>query len=120
MKYLLILFILLLLTSGFYLLLRRSIVKIIFGITVLSHAANLIIFSVTNLSKAAPPIISDNLNGIPVPYADPIPQAIILTSIVISFALTAFSLVLIKKIYFTSGTEDVDTVNSSDIIYKNE
>lgn len=120
MKYLLILFILLLLTSGFYLLLRRSIVKIIFGITVLSHAANLIIFSVTNLSKAAPPIISDNVNGITAPYADPIPQAIILTSIVISFALTAFSLVLIKKIYLTSGTEDVDTVNSSDIIYKNE
>ena len=120
MKYLLILFILVLLTSGFYLILRRSIVKLIIGITLLSYAANLLIFTATNLTKYNPPIIPKNLNEVPEPFADPIPQSLILTSIVISFALTAFALILIKIIYLTHGSEDTDKVNSSDIIYKDE
>lgn len=120
MKYIIIFFILVLLTSGFYMLLRRSIIKLVIGLALLSHAANLIIFISSGITKYNPPLIPGNLGEVPAPFADPIPQALILTSIVISFALTAFSVILIKKIYLTTGSEDADDVNSSDIIYKDE
>ncbi|HPS65254.1 MAG TPA: NADH-quinone oxidoreductase subunit K [Ignavibacteria bacterium] len=120
MKYIIIFFILVLLTSGFYMILRRSLVKLIIGVALLSHAANLIIFTSATLTRFNPPLIPQNLGEVPAPYADPIPQALILTSIVISFALTAFSVILIKKIYLTTGSEDTDAVNGSDIIYKDE
>jgi len=120
MKLVIIFIVCILLTTGFYMILRRSIIKLVIGITLISHAANLIIFTAANITRFNPPVIPRNLEQAPVPFADPIPQALILTAIVISFALTAFSVVLIKRIYQSSGSEDSNAINSTDIIYPDE
>lgn len=94
--------------AGMYLMVRRSIVKMIFGLALLGNAANLLIFTVGRLHRGRPPHIP--LDGsLPVlPVADPVPQALILTAIVIGFGLQAFALVLIKRVYQTVGSDDQD------------
>lgn len=94
--------------AGMYLMVRRSIVKMIFGLALLGNAANLLIFTVGRLHRGRPPHIL--LDGsLPVlPVADPVPQALILTAIVIGFGLQAFALVLIKRVYQTVGSDDQD------------
>ena len=101
--------------AGFYLMLRRSMVKLIFGLVLLSHAANLLIFTAGGLVRAKPPLIPP---GDLVPakeFADPVPQALILTAIVISFAVIAFAAVLVKRVYRTVGSGDVDELKATDI-----
>lgn len=92
--------------SGIYLLLRRSMVKMIIGLTLLSNGVNLIIFLLGGVDKGKPPILSAPLES----FADPVPQALILTAIVISFGLTAFAIVLIQKVYEVLGTDDLDKI----------
>lgn len=92
-------------TTGSFLVMRRSSVKLILGLALLSHAINLTLFGTGMLRRAATPILSKELvhgaaPGYPNPadFADPIPQALILTAIVISFAITAFVVVLVKQL----------------------
>ena len=93
--------------AGMYLMVRRSIVKMIFGLALLGNAANLLIFTVGRLTRGRPPHVS--LDGIiQLPIADPVPQALILTAIVIGFGVQAFALVLIKRVYQTVGSDDQD------------
>jgi multicomponent Na+:H+ antiporter subunit C len=101
--------------AGFYLMLRRSIVKLIFGLVLLAHAANLLIFTAGGLVRGRPPLIpkGELLPG--TEFADPVPQALILTAIVISFAVIAFAAVLIKRVYRTLGSGDVDKLKATDI-----
>lgn len=101
--------------AGFYLMLRRSIVKLIFGLVLLAHAANLLIFTAGGLVRGRPPLIPKG-ELLPVTeFADPVPQALILTAIVISFAVIAFAAVLIKRVYRTVGSGDVDKLKATDI-----
>ena len=101
--------------TGLYLILRRSIVKLIFGLVLLGHAANLLIFVAGGLVRARPPLIPKG-DLVPGPeFADPVPQALILTAIVISFAVVAFAAVLIKRVYRTVGSGDVDELKATDI-----
>jgi multicomponent Na+:H+ antiporter subunit C len=58
-------------------------------------------------------VIAPDLTALEPPYADPVPQALILTAIVIGFGLTAFSLVLADRVHATAGTDDVDDVGRS-------
>lgn len=97
-----------------YLLLRRSIVKLILGIIFLSNATNLLLFTADGLTYASPALIKNG--NIDKPMADPIPQALILTAIVIGFGLIAFTLVLTYKYYDATGTEDLDEVKRTDPI----
>lgn len=97
-----------------YLMLRRSIVKLIIGLALLGNAANLLIFTVSGMSRARPPIIDEDLADLQVPYADPLPQALILTAIVISFGVLAFALVLLYRVYQVVGTDDLDDMRSTD------
>jgi multicomponent Na+:H+ antiporter subunit C len=101
-------------TVGFYLLVRRSVVKMVFGLALLSHAANLLIFSMGGLVRGRPPLVP--LGGTqPVPpVADPLPQALILTAIVIGFGLQAFALVLIGRTYRAVGSDDTDVMTRSE------
>jgi len=101
--------------AGVYLMLRRSIVKLIFGLVLLGHAANLLIFTAGGLVRARPPLIpkGELLPGIE--FADPVPQALILTAIVISFAVIAFAAVLVQRVYQTVGSGDVDELKATDI-----
>ena len=94
--------------AGMYLMVRRSIVKMIFGLALLGNAANLLIFTVGRLTRGRPPHVpADGLLS-SLPVADPVPQALILTAIVIGFGVQAFALVLIKRVYQTVGSDDQD------------
>lgn len=94
--------------AGLYMMMRRSIVKLIIGLGLLSHAAHLLIFTVGGLTRGAPPLIGLNEASLAASAADPLPQALILTAIVISFGVTAFAVVLIKRVYQVVGTDDLD------------
>lgn len=91
---------------GLYMMMRRSIVKLIMGLSLLSYATNLLLFTVGGLTRAAPPIVPVGETAPPVPFADPVPQALILTAIVIGFGVLAFSVVLIEQTHRSVGTDD--------------
>ena len=100
--------------SGIYMMLRRSLVKLIIGLILLGNGANLLIFLLGGITKGAPAIISPNENMLAEIYADPIPQALILTAIVISFGLQSFAIILIKRAYKVIKTDDLDMMNTPD------
>lgn len=114
MNFLLALIVGLLYGAGTYLILRRSLVKVIFGLIFLGHAANLLIFTIGRLTKGAPAFIPEVAETLVEPYADPLPQALILTAIVIGFGVQAFAIVLFKRTYQTVGTDDLDKMKSTD------
>ncbi len=100
--------------GGMYMLLRRSLLKIIIGLLLLGHAANLLIFTAGGLTRAASPLIGPDgteLTGI---YADPLPQALILTAIVIGFGVIAFALVLVHRVFTDLETDDTDDLKMTD------
>ncbi len=101
--------------AGLYMMMRRSIVKLIIGLGLLSHAANLLIFTAGGLVRARPPLIPEGATAPPAPFADPLPQALILTAIVISFGVLAFALVLIHRTHETVGTDDLDEMKATDM-----
>ncbi|MEM9488951.1 MAG: NADH-quinone oxidoreductase subunit K [Myxococcota bacterium] len=92
---------------GAYLMLRRSIVGLIFGLILFGHGANLLLFTAGGLRRGAPALIDAGAQAPPVGHADPIPQALVLTAIVIGFAVVAFAAVLVKQVYRTAGTDDI-------------
>jgi multicomponent Na+:H+ antiporter subunit C len=100
--------------AGVYLLLRRNIVKLIFGLVLLGHAANLLIFTIGGLVRANPPLAEVGAAAPPAGAADPVPQALVLTAIVIGFALSAFAAVLVKRVYQSTGTDDSDALRSTE------
>ncbi len=104
----------LLYASGIYMILRRSLVKLILGLILLSNGANLLIFLVGRLTVGKPPIIADDESVLAGVYADPIPQALILTAIVIGFGLQAFAIITLKRVYKVVGTDDLDIIERSD------
>ena len=81
--------------TGLYLMLRRSVVKLALGLAVLSHASNLLVFAAGGLTRANPPLIAEGASLPQTPYADPLPQALVLTAIVIGFGVLAFTLALV-------------------------
>lgn len=97
--------------AGLYMILRRSLVKLIIGLIIISNGANLLIFLLGRITKGHPPVIAENDNILSAVYADPIPQALILTAIVISFGLQSFAIVLIKRAHKVVKTDDIDEMN---------
>lgn len=96
--------------AGIYLILDRHIVKIIFGLMLLSNAVNLTIFFSGRITDGAPALIADGQTLPPEIYANPLPQALVLTAIVIGFGLLVFMLSLVLKLYKTHHTLDADSV----------
>lgn len=94
--------------SGVWLLLRPRTFQVIVGLSLLSYAVNLFIFAMGRLRTNAPPVLQGT--GLPDPslYTDPIPQALVLTAIVISFAMTALFLVVLLAARGLTGTDHVD------------
>ncbi len=97
----------LLFTVGVYMVLSRKLFKIILGTGLLSHGTLLMLMTVGKLKRGTAPVI-DGGNAIRAGYVDPIPQALILTAIVIGFATTAFALVLAYRAYQELGTDDTE------------
>ena len=96
--------------SGIYLMLRRRLAQLIIGLGLLSNGTNLLIFTAGGLTRGKPPVLAEGTTTLVEPYADPVPQALVLTAIVIGFGLLAFSLVLAHRVHATTGTDDVDQV----------
>jgi multicomponent Na+:H+ antiporter subunit C len=96
--------------AGIYLMLRRRLAQLIIGLGLLSNGTNLLIFTAGGLTRGRPPVIPEGAVALEPPYADPVPQALVLTAIVIGFGLLAFSLVLAHRVHDSVGTDDVDDV----------
>lgn len=103
--------------SGVYLLLRARIFPVILGLTMLSYAANLFVFTMGRLTRHGAPVgekiaeaskSAEKAAEIVPQLADPLPQALVLTAIVISFGMTAFAVALAVKGMGTLGTDHVD------------
>lgn|SRR5690606_10361972 len=112
MELLLIILLGLLYAAGVYLILRRSMVKLLFGILLLGSGANILIFLLGGITKGKPPVIAEDAKLFQDVFADPVPQALILTAIVISFAMIAFAIVLLKRVYALVDSDDLDDLNT--------
>jgi len=99
--------------AGLYMMMRRSIVKVIIGLALVSHAVNLLVFTAAHLRRLAPPLVPEGASA-PTGTVDPVPQALVLTAIVISFGVLAFAVVLIHRAYGTAGTDDLDQLDRTD------
>jgi len=100
--------------AAVYLMLRRSLAQIILGLSLLTNAVNLMIFTVGGLTRGQPPLIAEGSEAPPEVYANPVPQALILTAIVIGFGVLAFALVLAYRAYYTVRSDDPDALRSTD------
>ena len=100
--------------AALYTMLRRSIVRLAIGLTLLGHAANLLIFTVSGVTRAGPPVVPEGESNPIGAFSDPVPQALILTAIVIAFGVLAFMLVLVKRVYQTVGSDDSDEMVSTE------
>lgn len=96
--------------AAIYLILSRSLLRIIIGTGLLSHGAHLTILTMGGLGGEAPPVLADGVTN----FADPLPQALILTAIVIAFGVTAFFLVLAYRAYQELHTDDMSLMKGSD------
>jgi len=99
-----------LLGTGTYLLLQRTAIRLILGISLWSHGVNLLLFSGGGFKRGLPPIILDKTNfaGEISSFVDPLPQALILTAIIISFSITSFIVVLVnRRNSIVQGQEEV-------------
>ncbi len=95
-------------SSGIWLLVRPRTFQVIMGLSLLAYAVNLFIFSMGRLTVGAPPVIDAAKGSDPSLYADPVPQALVLTAIVISFATTALFLVVLLASRGLAGNDHVD------------
>jgi multicomponent K+:H+ antiporter subunit C len=93
---------------GIYLLLCARVLPVILGITLFSYAINLFLLGMGRLSTGKPPVITPGAQ-----YADPVPQALVLTAIVIGFAMTAFTVVLALRALAIDGSDHVDGRNDA-------
>ena len=98
--------------TGVYLMLRRRLAQLIIGLGLLTNGTNLLIFTAGGLTRGSPPLVAEGAAMPNPPFADPVPQALILTAIVIGFGVLAFSLVLAHRVHQSLGTDDVDAVGT--------
>lgn len=100
--------------AGIYMLLRPSPVKLAIGLGLLANGVNLLIFLSAGLTPGRAPIVEPGALQPAPPFADPLPQALILTAIVIAFGVLAFILVLLRRAAETLGVDNLDDLRSTD------
>jgi len=100
--------------AAVFLLLQRRLLQIILGISLLGHVTNLLIFVAAGLHGSSVPIIPDDAELLPPTAVDPLPQALILTAIVIGLALFGFSLALAYRCVAVLGHDDIDQITHTD------
>jgi multicomponent K+:H+ antiporter subunit C len=96
--------------SGVWLILRPRTFQLVVGLSLISYAVNLFIFAIGGLAIDKEPILVDGVAPNLANYTDPVPQALVLTAIVISFAMTALLLVIILASRGMTGTDHVDGI----------
>lgn len=92
--------------AGVYLALRGRTFQVVLGLTLLSYAVNLFLFAIGRLVVDKPPLFAKGVSD----YADPLPQALVLTAIVITFGMTAMVVVLSLRAFLETGSDHVDGV----------
>lgn len=100
--------------AGVYLMLRRDLLRFIFGLGLMSNAVNLLLFVSGRLASAAPPLIPEGAYTLVGSYANPLPQALILTAIVIGFGLLSYALVILYRANAELGTMDSDAMRAAE------
>ena len=103
-----------LVAAAVYSLLRRDLLRVDFGIILLGNAVNLLILTAGRVTRGAPPIVPNGMDGPAGVFANPLPQALVLTAIVIGFGLAAFLLLLILRAQRTLGAVDVVQLKDTD------
>lgn len=98
---------------GVYMILRRSILKFIIGIIFMSNATNLLVFLSAGIMQGTPVFIDESTTSATL-RTDPLPQALVLTAIVIGFGLVVFTLALKYKFFSVTGTDDLDQLKKTD------
>ena len=96
--------------GGLYLVLRLRTFPVILGISLLTYAVNVFLFASGRLTIGTPPVLRDNLDA----YADPLPQALVLTAIVISFGMTAVVVVIGLGAFLSADDDHVDDPTDED------
>ena len=102
-----------LLAAGFYSLLKRNLLQILIGILVLGHGASLVVFLSGGLKPGQPAFVPEGATVLGANQADPLPQALVLTAIVIGFGITGFVLMLFKQSWNVVGTLSTEAYRSS-------
>lgn len=102
--------------AAVYLMLSRSLVRYLFGLVLISNAANLVIFVSGRLTRGEPALVPDGLDAPVAIVANALPQALILTAIVIGFGLLAFAFVLAYRAREEIGTVDTDAMRIAEPI----
>lgn len=100
-------------TAGVYMVLRRSILKFIIGLIFLSNATNLLVFISSGIVAGEPAFVGGE-SGNTSALSDPLPQALVLTAIVIGFGIVVFTLALKYKFFEATGTDDLDQLKQTD------
>ncbi|WP_341644143.1 sodium:proton antiporter [Thauera sp. SDU_THAU2] len=99
---------------GLYLLLSRHVVRMIYGIMLISATVNLVIFLAGRIGTDLPPVMMGHETTLAADAANPLPQALVLTAIVIGFSLVSFVAVLALRIHRDAGTLDSRRLNDAD------
>lgn len=100
--------------ASIYLMLERHILRLLFGLILLSSAINIAIFTAGRLTPGLPPLIDAHSILPPEGAANPLPQALILTAIVIGFGLLVFALMLFYRAYSEARSADIDAMRRSE------
>ena len=96
--------------TGLYLMLRRRLAQLIIGIGLLSHGSNLLILTAAGVTRGRAPLATPGAAVSAATFADPVPQSLILTSIVIGFGVLSFALVLAHRVQRSMATDDIDEI----------
>jgi multicomponent Na+:H+ antiporter subunit C len=100
--------------GSIFLMLSKNLVRFIFGLVLASNAVNLLIFAAGRLETSRPPLIPQDATHAAATVANSLPQALILTAIVIGFALLAFIFILFFRTYQTLGTVDTEAMTDAE------
>jgi multicomponent Na+:H+ antiporter subunit C len=100
--------------AGAYMLMRRSLVKLVMGLVLFGHGANLLIFTMARAQRGRPPLVPPGEEAPAAPFTDPLPLALILTAIVIGFGIVSYAIVLIKRVYEDVGADDLSIMTTTD------
>src|SRR5205809_566588 len=99
--------------SGLYLMLRRRLAQLIIGLGLLSNGSNILILAAAGVTRASPPLVTSGVAADQ--FADPVPQSLILTAIVIGFGVLAFSLVLAHRVHQSTASDDIDAMGADKV-----
>jgi multicomponent Na+:H+ antiporter subunit C len=95
--------------TGLYLMLRRRLAQLIVGLGLLANGSNILIFTAAGITRGEAPVIPAD-GVVRTLFADPVPQSLILTAIVIGFGVLAFALVLAHRVHESARSDDIDAI----------